>query len=230
MKIISVQYFRIILATLLLVCFMNSFLNASNSTGYLVKSTTPKSLLLKDKADSFLENGTRYYSYSPGIYAPFGIMLGIQSKVFGIYCSGRINKNVFKKAGQYYFEGTRISDHSLNWKYNDEKMYSRYEANVGLMGKVYEKKDRFSFILYSGIGVLKPRYMYSFTQVGLNSISKQQWVLYKEISKLSINTEAGFIFLIKQSISFNFGLSGITRKHERMITFGIGISKPRSVK
>lgn len=201
---------------------------AGNPADFLFRKNSNRSILLKGKVDSFIENGTRYYAYSPGIYAPFGIMLGIHSNVFGIYFSARINKNVFKKSGQYYFDGTSISDHSLNWKYNNEKVYSRYEANVGVMGKLYEKKDKFKFILYSGIGLLKPRYMYSFTQVGLNSISKKQWVLYKEISKLSINTEAGVIFQIKEFVNLHVGLSGISRKYERMITFGIGISKPIS--
>lgn len=176
----------------------------------------------KDKVDRFIENGTKIISLSPGVYAPFGLMMGlVNDKGNGIYFSSRINKNVFKKS-KYYFVGSQINETALNWKYNEDKVYSRLELNVGAQIKILKtKNEKFKLSGILGVGVLMPRYLYSFSKSGYLGTT-QEWVLYKDISRPMLNVESAIVFTYKDAVNLHIGVSGIQKKHEQMLFLGIG--------
>lgn len=162
-----------------------------------------------------------HLSYNGGGFAPFGLMTGLTfAKGHGFYLNGRLNHHAFKKS-QYYFDGSAISDHSLNWTYDDVKVYSRWEANAGGIFKIYQNEKGMGFKMYLGAGILRPRYLYSFKKVASKSVG-HVWVEYKEISKFTYNTELGICFFFNESLNIQLGLSSLTKKYERMLTFGIG--------
>jgi hypothetical protein len=161
-------------------------------------------------------------SYSGGQFTPFGAIVGFTyNKGHGFYFSARVNHHVFKTA-QYYFEGSALNDRGLNWQYDGIKMYSRAEVNAGAIFMVFKRPERWSIKLYAGAGVLQPRYLYSYKKT-LGRTSDHVWVEFKEISKMSINTEAGAFIFLNDRYCLNIGLSGITRKKERMVTLGFGV-------
>ena len=163
----------------------------------------------------------QHLSYNGGNYAPFGIMTGFTfAKGHGFYINARCNQHVFKKS-QYFFEGSSINDHNLSWTYDDKKIYSRWEANAGTIFQLYKLKNGMILKFYAGGGILKPRYLYSFKKASGASI-EHAWVEYKELSKFTYNTELGVSFQIKESLIIQLGLSSLTKKYERMLTFGIG--------
>ncbi|MBL7883223.1 MAG: hypothetical protein JNL69_04095 [Bacteroidia bacterium] len=165
--------------------------------------------------------GVPHISYSGGWYAPFGLMGGFTfGKGHGYYVSAKCNHHIFKTT-QYYFEGSSINDKSLLWTYDDKKAYSRWEINGGAVIKLYDNKKNIKLKLYVGGGVVKPRYLYSYRRTGGYS-SKHVWVEYREISKMTYNTELGFSFFFKEDRNIQIGVSSLTNKHERMITFGFG--------
>jgi len=165
--------------------------------------------------------GTPHLSYNGGVYAPFGFMGGFTfGKGSGYYVSLRCNHHILKST-QYFFVGTAISDKSLLWVYDNKKVYSRWEINAGAIIKIYDNQKNKRLKLYVGGGVLKPRYLYSFKRTGGAAV-KHVWVEYKEVSKMMYNVEAGLCFFYKEEMNIQLGLSSLTKKHERMLTFGIG--------
>lgn len=198
------QYYRILLLIL-------TFLYANLTVGQA-----------KDKVDLFMENGTKIISLSPGFFAPYGVMCSlVNEKGNGVYFSSRINKNVFKKS-KYYFVGSKINETSLNWKYNEEKIYSRMELNAGAQISFLRfKNDAFKISGMLGLGILMPRYLYSFAKSGYYGTT-QEWVLYKEISKPMLNIESALVFTYNNAVNFHVGVSGIQKKHERMLYLGLG--------
>lgn len=163
----------------------------------------------------------QHLSYNGGWYAPFGIMTGFTfNKGHGFYINARCNQHVLKKA-QYFFEGSSINDRNLSWTYDDKKVYSRWEANAGGIIQLYESKNGMSFKAYLGGGILKPRYLYSFKKVSGASV-EHAWVEYKELSKFTYNTEVGVCFYLRESLTLQLGISSLTKRYERMLTFGIG--------
>lgn len=162
-----------------------------------------------------------HLSYSGGSFAPIGLMTGLTfAKGHGFYINARCNRHVLKKA-EYFFDGTAISDHHLNWDYDNIKIYSRWEANTGVLFRLYENKKGRALKIYGGGGILKPRYLYSFKKTAGVQI-EHAWVEYRELSKFTYNTELGLFFCIKETLHIQLGLSSLTKKYERMLTFGIG--------
>jgi hypothetical protein len=68
---------------------------------------------------------------------------------------------------------------------------------------------------------LQPRYLYSFKKTAGANI-EHTWVENRAIGKFTYNTELGFCFYLKESLGILVGVSALTKKHERMLTFGIG--------
>ncbi len=162
-----------------------------------------------------------HLSYSGGLYAPFGIMTGCTfAKGKGFYVSARFNQNILHRS-QYYFDGSAINDRSLYWVYNDKQIYSRWEVNAGLIFRLFKKESGNRTKFYVGAGLLKPKYLYSYKKSTDPSIGNV-WVEYKEVSKLSYNTDMGLCFFINKSLHLQLGCSAFTKRHEWMITFGIG--------
>ena len=96
----------------------------------------------------------QHLSYNGGGYAPFGIMTGFTfAKGHGFYINARCNQHVFKKT-QYFFKGSSINDHNLSWDYDDKKIYSRWEANIGGVFRLYENKNGMALKFYAGGGIL----------------------------------------------------------------------------
>jgi hypothetical protein len=163
----------------------------------------------------------QHLSYSGGMYAPFGLMTGFTfAKGHGFYINARCNRHVLKHT-QYFFDGTSISDHTLTWVYDEKKVYSRWEANAGGIVCLYKKNNGRALKMYLGIGMLQPRYLYSFKKTAGANI-EHTWVENRAIGKFTYNTELGFCFYLKESLGILVGVSALTKKHERMLTFGIG--------
>mgnify|MGYP000599982863 CR=1 FL=1 len=163
----------------------------------------------------------QHLSYNGGTYAPFGIMTGFTfARGHGFYINARCNHHILKKT-QYYFDGSAISDRNLSWTYDDRKVYSRWEANVGGIFRLYKNNKGRELKIYAGGGILKPRYLYSFKKAAAANID-HVWVEYRELSKFTYNTEVGICFYLKESLVIQIGASSLTKKYERMLTFGIG--------
>jgi hypothetical protein len=164
------------------------------------------------------------FSYNAGAYAPFGIIAGkVWDKGHGFYVAGRFNLNVFTKA-EYHFDGSAIDDHSLNWYYNGEKKYSRYEVNGGGIIDIIKLKNEVRFKAYAGIGIVVPRYLYAFSN-GHAFGNTSHWVEFKEIGRKRLNTELA-VSCWFSNFNLHIGVSSLHLKHERMLTFGLGIHKP----
>ena len=188
---------------------------------FLIFILLKASVFLTANTGSERKKEKMHLSYNGGAYAPLGLMTGLTfSKGHGFYINARSNRHVLKKA-QYYFDGTAISDHHLTWEYDDKSIYSRWEANAGGIIQLYKNEKGRALKLYAGAGILKPRYLYSFKKTAGNQI-EHAWVEYREIGKFSYNTELGICFYVKESLTLQLGLSSLTKKYERMLTFGIG--------
>ncbi len=163
----------------------------------------------------------QHLSYNGGWYAPFGLMTGFTfAKGHGFYVNARCNHHILKKA-PYHFEGSSIDDRNLSWQYDDKKVYSRWEANLGAIIRLYQNENGRAIKVYLGGGVLKPRYLYSFKKVSGASV-EHGWVEYKELSRFTLNTELGICYYFNENFCLQLGLSTLTKKYERMLTFGIG--------
>lgn len=182
-------------------------------------SVSPFPYSIKDENK---KKNQKIFAYSPGIYTPIGIIAGkVWQKGHGIYVSGRFNFQVFRKAS-YHFDGGAVDDRALNWYYTGEKKYSRWELNAGGILKLINIKEKASIRLYAGIGIEKPRYLYSFSNASPIA-NTSSWVEFRELGHPNLNTEAGVLYWLNEALNIHAGVSCIHKKHERMITFGIGI-------
>jgi len=186
----------------------------------------PHKYNLRDPFSDLSRNGANCKMYSAGIHAPFGVMIGTAPDTgrIGLYFSARANLQVLKRSGQYYFKDG-ILNKPANWSYLGEKEYSRFEVNIGITARAYELNPNLQFFIYSGAGFANARYLYLHSMSGLQgSVPQQKWVTTKDIGGKFLNTEAGILVALNQEYYLQAGLSGITKKEERMIVLGIGIN------
>jgi hypothetical protein len=163
----------------------------------------------------------KFIAYSPGIYAPLGILTGRTSKAgHSIYLSGRFNFQVFRKA-QYYFEDGAVNDRSNNWYFTGGKKYSRWELHFGGMFNCFTLKQTYRLKIFAGAGVERSRYLYAYSNTAKLG-NATNWVEFKEIGGTRFSPEAGIWFSIGEELNMHIGLSTIHKKHERMFTFGVG--------
>ena len=179
---------------------------------------TAKPLSLKDSIPLSAGN---FLAYSPGTFAPAGLIIGRTNKRGdAIYLSGRFNFQVFRKS-QYRFDGSSVEDHNLNWYYTGEKKYSRWELHAGGMIQLFTLADHLHFKFMLGAGIEKPRYLYSFSNSS-KFANTTSWVEFKELGHASFSPEAALFMFIDHELNAHIGVSTLHKKHERMIFLGIG--------
>ncbi len=157
-----------------------------------------------DQAKKNPSVGIAQFSIDP--YAPFGLSGG-KMKQHGVafYCSYRFSYRAFKSTSGTSISNGAIQDNIWYWEYTGNSYYSRFEANGGLIFKLFGDVTKVAGGMATAIGIGQVRYMYDYNQYSptTGALIGTQTLLDNDFSSYNFLLEESFILSVKH---FNMSL------------------------
>lgn len=162
-------------------------------------------------------------AYSPGSYAPIGLMVGmISEKGINLIGSIRLSNNQFIYLDPAVIENGAIDETKYSWHYTNYAYYSYASYSLGVAFKVFGDLNGLSGHVLPTIGLARYRYIYEY-QKG-NSNSTKSNILDKDQSGYNFNFSPSFLLNYK-FINVHLGAEiGIPAINQSGFVFGVGFA------
>jgi hypothetical protein len=163
-------------------------------------------------------------AYTGGQYAPIGVSIGSISNKGGFLFNARFSSSgISGETSIYEMTDADGLDDFYDWSYTGNTEYRRGSVTGCYVANVGGTTDGSSTHLMIGLGYGFANYYYEYEQFSSGGTSYgNEWVKYVDVSKESVEVEAGLLFDFK-GFNLSVGYSSIAFE-EGMITFGAGFS------
>jgi hypothetical protein len=164
-----------------------------------------------------------FIAYSPGTYAPLGLMGGtISQKGVNFVLSVRLSSNQFVYLDDAVLENGKIDDTENTWHYTDYAYYSYASYNLGMSFRMFGDINNVSGHFMPTIGISRYRYIYEYDKgSGYTSTAN---VLDKDQSGYNLTIAPTFLVNFKFFNVHIGGEIGIPKISQSNFIFGAGFA------